>query len=295
MFKAVEGKSRALARLVSETAPKLSTASVFSGFCNADLLGSILHYNKVLDAYGHISLRHPEKHDVFIMSGDRAPALVSSQSDLIEYNISDSSPVDPSSKKGYQERFIHSEIYKRFPEISSVIHSHSEAVLPYTMSGVAMKPTFHIAGFLGTHVPIYDIMPLYSEDDQQDMLVNTQKFGASLASTFSTSASASSTPNHNVVLMANHGFTTIGTSIKQAVYRAVYTHVNASVQTNAITLRNAAIGAGVSVEGEMRFLNEEQVAGSLKMNDASQDRPWGLWVEEVETCRMYEHTRSHER
>ncbi|KAL5328810.1 hypothetical protein ACEPPN_002318 [Leptodophora sp. 'Broadleaf-Isolate-01'] len=119
------------------------------------LANNILHYHNVVDAYGHVSLRHPEKPDVFIMSGDKAPALVSSQSDLIPYYVSNASAatnsvsVDPSSKKGYQERFIHSEIYKRFPHINSVVHSHSDAVLPYTMSGVPMKPTFHIAGFLG--------------------------------------------------------------------------------------------------------------------------------------------------
>jgi ribulose-5-phosphate 4-epimerase/fuculose-1-phosphate aldolase len=62
--------------------------------------------------------------------------------------------VDPKSKKGYQERFIHSEIYKRFPHVNSVVHSHSEAVLPYTMSGVPMRPTFHIAGFLGNRLPL---------------------------------------------------------------------------------------------------------------------------------------------
>jgi ribulose-5-phosphate 4-epimerase/fuculose-1-phosphate aldolase len=83
------------------------------------------------------------------MSADSAPALVSSPSDLVHYRVADSSPVEPGAKKGYQERFIHSEIYKRFPEVNSVVHSHSEAVLPYTMSGVPMKPAFHIAGFLG--------------------------------------------------------------------------------------------------------------------------------------------------
>lgn len=122
------------------------------------LANNILHYHNVVDAYGHVSLRHPEKADIFIMSGDRAPALVSSQSDLILYYISDASPVDPSSKKGYQERFIHSEIYKRFPHINSVVHSHSDAVLPYTMSGVPMKPTFHIAGFLGTPTHLSSII-----------------------------------------------------------------------------------------------------------------------------------------
>jgi ribulose-5-phosphate 4-epimerase/fuculose-1-phosphate aldolase len=237
------------------------------------------------------------------MSGDRAPALVSSPSDLIEYKISDASPVDPNSKKGYQERFIHSEIYKRFPEIHSVIHSHSEAVLPYTMNGVEMGAAFHIAGFLGisswnpmllgrqtlikigTHIPIYDITALYKEEDNQDMLVNTEIFGTNLASTFSFPGSSSQ--ERNVVLMTNHGFTTLGKSIKQAVYRAVYTHTNASVQSNALMLRNAALGAGVGVKGEVKYLNEKQTKGSLKMNDSSQDRPWGLWVKEVEAYPLY--------
>jgi ribulose-5-phosphate 4-epimerase/fuculose-1-phosphate aldolase len=239
------------------------------------------------------------------MSGDRAPALVSSVHDLINYHVKDGSPVDPGSTKGYQERFIHSEIYKRFPDINSVIHSHSAAVLPYTMSGVEMKPVFHIAGFLGirntpsdqddarntltiagNHVPVYDILPLYSPEDQQDMLVNNTNFGAHLAATFSSADSSSQ--DHNVVLMSNHGFTAVGNSVKQAVYRAVYTHVNAGIQTNALLLRNAAgpSSSGVGTGG-LRYLNEKQVQGSLKMNDASQDRPWGLWLEEIKACNLY--------
>lgn len=83
------------------------------------------------------------------MSASTAPALVSSISDLVHYNVSDGAPVDPKAKKGYQERFIHSEIYKKFSEINCVIHSHAEAVIPYTMNGVQMRPIFHMAGFLG--------------------------------------------------------------------------------------------------------------------------------------------------
>jgi ribulose-5-phosphate 4-epimerase/fuculose-1-phosphate aldolase len=134
-------------------------------------------------------------------------------------------------------------------------------------------------------VPIYDILPLYSPGDQQDMLVNNTNFGAHLAATFSSADSASQ--DYNVVLMCNHGFTTVGTSIKQAVYRAVYTHVNAGIQSNAILLRNAAGLSRSGPQSEMRYLNEQQVKGSLKMNDASQDRPWALWVKEVEACNLY--------
>lgn len=78
-----------------------------------------------------------------------APAVVSSPADLIEYYVEDSATVDPEAKKGYSERFIHGELFKRFPEVNCVVHSHAEAVLPYVTSGVPLLPVFHMAGFLG--------------------------------------------------------------------------------------------------------------------------------------------------
>ena len=53
----------------------------------------ILHHHGVVDAYGHISIRHPQNRDIYIMSGYIAPALVSSRDDLIEYWVKDSEPV----------------------------------------------------------------------------------------------------------------------------------------------------------------------------------------------------------
>jgi hypothetical protein len=144
------------------------------------------------------------------------------------------------------------------------------------------------------------------------MLVNNQRFGSALAAKFSSSSLLDEKKEHdyNVVLMANHGFTVVGSSVQQAVYRAVYTRINASVQTQALMLRSAAFalsgsgtisnfssgigksgmgdegGAGL---GEMRFLDKkEQSEGCMKMNDGSQDRPWGLWVKEVKACALYE-------
>jgi ribulose-5-phosphate 4-epimerase/fuculose-1-phosphate aldolase len=109
----------------------------------------ILHYHKVLDAYGHLSVRHPTQPDVFIMSRYIAPGTISSPRDLVEYYVADASPVDPNAPGGYSERSIHSEILKRYPDVHCVIHSHSEAVLPYTFSHVPLQPCFHMAGFLG--------------------------------------------------------------------------------------------------------------------------------------------------
>ncbi len=83
------------------------------------------------------------------MCGYMAPAIVTSSDDLIEYWVKDSSTVDPAAKKGYAERFIHGEMFRMFPSVNCVIHSHAEDVLPYVTSGVPLMPVFHMAGFLG--------------------------------------------------------------------------------------------------------------------------------------------------
>lgn len=85
----------------------------------------------------------------YFLSGYLAPGLVSSPSDIIEYFVSNSTPVDPSAGKGYSERFIHGEVLRRFSGVNSVVHSHAEAVLPYAISGVPLLPVFHMGGFLG--------------------------------------------------------------------------------------------------------------------------------------------------
>lgn len=91
--------------------------------------------DRVLDAYGHISVRHPTENDRFLMARNMPPATVSSAQDIVEYYVRDASPVNPDSPNGYVERFIHSEIYKKYPHIKSVVHSHSHAVIPYSISG----------------------------------------------------------------------------------------------------------------------------------------------------------------
>ena len=69
------------------------------------------------------------------MARQIAPALISSPGDLIDYRVSDVSPIDPLLTDGYVERYIHSEIYKKYPEVHAVIHSHADSVIPYTLSG----------------------------------------------------------------------------------------------------------------------------------------------------------------
>ncbi|KAK7177865.1 hypothetical protein PSPO01_16088 [Paraphaeosphaeria sporulosa] len=176
----------------------------------------ILDYHCVLDAYGHLSVRHTSQPDVFVMARQIAPALISSPEDLIDYRVSDASPIDPSMTDGYVERYIHSEIYKKYPEVNAVIHSHADSVMPYGISGVPLQPCFHMAGFLGTSTPVFDISQSYQSDDIQDMLVRNTRLGKDLADHFADSKEEMGKADHAVVLMRSHGMTVVAPSIEDS-------------------------------------------------------------------------------
>ncbi|KEF63615.1 uncharacterized protein A1O9_01593 [Exophiala aquamarina CBS 119918] len=252
----------------------------------------ILHYHGVVDAYGHVSVRHPNDPSVYLMCGYMPPALVASPSDLIYYNVKDSSTVDPDSPKGYSERFIHGELFRRFPSINCVIHSHAEEVLPYVVTGVKLKSVYHMSGFLGREgVPVFDIDPLYEEGDQRDMLVNNARLGEGLATNFAKDPAATE-PDETVVLMRRHGFTCVGRDIVTAVYRAIYTRINAEAQTKAMAIakHNPDPQGQLAYGDGFEAITEGQVKGTKVMCEKFQDKPWRLWVREVERNPLYENS-----
>ncbi|KAL3479616.1 class II aldolase and Adducin N-terminal domain-containing protein [Aspergillus californicus] len=247
----------------------------------------ILHHHGILDAYGHLSVRHPDNDAVFVMPRSIAPALLSSEADLVEYRVEDASPVNPNSASGYVERYIHSELYKRYPQIQSVIHSHSPAVLPFTITDVDLRPCVHMAGFLGDRTPKYDVAEFYSAEDERDLLIRNQRLGESLAACFSHGGNKAYSP---VVLMRGHGFTVAGASIEESVFRAIYTAENARVQTSALTLQLAAGSAPLKHDQSLYYLDRTELLATAQMTQWSVRRPWSLWVREVEQEGLYKNT-----
>ena len=242
----------------------------------------ILHHQNVLDAFGHLSFRHPFKPDVFVLSRNMAPGTVSSLADLVEYYIRDASSVNADAPSGFAERHIHSECYKLYAGIQSVLHHHSEAVVPYTFSGVPLRACCHMAGFLGTEVPVWDIMNAYITDDKKDLLVRNSHLGSSLAAAFSDQPSKNGLPDRSVTLMRSHGATVLGESIPEVVMKAYYTQKNAIMQTTALTMR-----AAEKPNTPMRYLDEEEIPDTADMTKWANQRPWQLWLQEVESCDLY--------
>jgi len=227
------------------------------------LANHILVNEGVLDGFGHVSVRDPEDANRFYIARSMAPALVALE-DLVICDM-DGEVVAPTGARTYVERFIHSEIYKARPDVHSVVHSHSPAVIPFGVTGVRLRPICHMSGFLGANVPIYEIR--YDLGETSDLLVRNQVLGQSLAKTLGSST---------VALMRGHGSVTVGHSIKQAVFRAIYTENSARLQMDAARL------------GPVNFLTDGEAQATSDMNDLHLDRPWEMWKRRVKPEGIFE-------
>lgn len=213
----------------------------------------ILAREGVVDAFGHVSVRHPDRPDRYIMSRSRAPELVTAD-DLMVFEL-DGTPVDAKGRQPYAERPIHSGIYEARPDVVSVIHNHSYDVIPFSVTRAQLRPMIHVAAPMGAHVPVWDIRDKFGEGD---MLVVTQEQGRDLARMVGQGA---------VALMRGHGCVVAGASIRHAVMIAVYTQVNARLQIEAMRL------------GEPKFLTEGEVDAMNKRQSTplAGDRAWDYW------------------
>lgn len=222
----------------------------------------ILYAQGVVDAFGHVSVRHDGDPRRFLMSRSLAPGLVTA-GDIVELAVDSGEATAAGPARLYLERYIHSEIYKVRPDVMAVVHNHSPAVLPFTVAqGVPLRPVCHMCGFLagaGREGPaVFEIRD--HAGAASDLLIRSQALGAALAATLG---------DDRVVLMRGHGCTVVGPSVRVAVYRAVYTELNARLLQQALAL------------GAVTSLNAAEAEATRVTNEAQVDRPWGLWKQQA--------------
>jgi len=226
----------------------------------ADLVTAnhILFDQHVVDAFGHVSVRHDKRPDRFLLARSMAPALVTA-ADILEFDL-DGTPVGANGRGVYLERFIHGEIYRVRPDVVSVVHSHSHAVIPFgVVRSHKLRAIFHMSGFVGTETPIFEIRD--SLGDGSDLLVRSRELGAALAKSLG---------QKSVVLMRGHGVTVTAPNLPEAVYRGVYVDVNARLQLEAIGL------------GAVNYLTETEGRATAAANAAQVGRAWDMWKMKVE-------------
>jgi ribulose-5-phosphate 4-epimerase/fuculose-1-phosphate aldolase len=218
----------------------------------------ILAHHGVLDAFGHVSVRHPDRDGEFLISRSCAPELVEID-DIITMRV-DGTITEGADAKPYLEVPIHAEIYRARPDVGAVVHSHAPSVIPFGIVSQPLRPVYHMAGFLAKGAPVFDIRTCFG---CTDMLVRVPEQGAALAQTLG---------DASIALMRGHGFVATSESLPGVVYRAIYTERNAAIQQQAISLG-----------GPVTYLEETEGLLADDTNMGAVGKPWALWQRYAET------------
>ncbi len=208
----------------------------------------------VIDAYGHVSIRSPSSPQRYFIARSLAPEIVQVE-DIREYDL-DSNPLDAQGRESVRERFIHGEIYKARPDVMAVVHNHSPSVIPFSVTGVPMRPIYHMASFIGDGVPNFEIRKF---EKGTDLLVKTPKLGKALAKTLGKSPAC---------LMRGHGSVVAGENIARAVGRSVYLEQSAQLQMQAMQMSK-----------KIAYLDKAEVKASAPVQNYA--RAWPMWREKA--------------
>jgi ribulose-5-phosphate 4-epimerase/fuculose-1-phosphate aldolase len=220
----------------------------------------ILARENVVDAYGHVSMRHPGNPQRFLLAVSIAPEMVE-EDHIIEFHL-DGTPACDDGRPLYHERFIHGGIYEARPDVQAVVHAHSEDVLPFSIAAAPLRPVIHSGSFMGAHVPVWDIADRFGPNT--NMLVTGIEEARDLARCLGA---------NNVLLMRGHGFSAASRSLIEVVRIAVYVPRNARVLMNALRL-----GRGIKplYEGEIAARNAGYKPYSLETR-----RAWRYWAQKA--------------
>jgi len=221
------------------------------------LANRILAHEDVIDAFGHISMRHPTNPDRYLISRHRAAELVEPD-DVLELTL-DCVPVKPTTVRLYGELVIHGCIYQARPDVMAVCHHHSDSILPYCMTDIELQPVYHIGASLGPEVPIWDSRDEFGDTE---LVVVKPEEGRSLARGLGP---------HWIVLMRHHGATVVGNSLIDTVYRTIYSSRNAELHSRALAL------------GKVDPLSRGERAKCFVFNQQPRptERAWEYWTMRV--------------
>jgi ribulose-5-phosphate 4-epimerase/fuculose-1-phosphate aldolase len=214
----------------------------------------ILAREGVVDSFGHVSIRHPHRPDRFVLSRARAPECIEAE-DLIEFTL-DGTAIDAAGRNPYAERFIHGAIYECRADVQAVVHNHSPAVIPFSITPATLSPVMHMCAGIGARIPTWDSRSRFGDTN---LLVTNEVMGRDLA------ADLGSRP---VILMRGHGCVVVGGSLREAVFNSIYLQLNADLQ-----LKASALGA-------ITFLSDGEIAAVLRTRGSfTYERAWEYWCQ----------------
>jgi len=212
----------------------------------------ILAREGVVDSFGHVSVRHPDRADRYLLSRARAPDCIEVD-DIMEFSL-DGTPLAAADRRPYLERFIHGALYEARPEIGSVVHNHSPSVIPFGVTNQTLRPLLHMCASIGHAVPIWDSQDHFGDTT---LLVENMEMARDLARCLG---------NGRTALMRGHGSVVAGRTLREAVFTSIYLELNANLQMRAMSM------------GTIKFLSAGEVDAIVaRTGPFTLNRAWENW------------------
>jgi L-fuculose-phosphate aldolase len=137
------------------------------------------------------------------------------------------------------EYHIHTEIYKRRPDVKSIVHSHPEKILALSIVGQPLRHVTCVNPFLPeAGAPVFD----------SAVLINTQTRGAALAEQLGSA---------NAIVLRQHGTVVAGASVEESVVRMITAELNAKLQVETLQM------------GTPRYITGEELAVLVRENTSA--------------------------
>lgn len=225
----------------------------------------ILGHEGVVDALGHISARHPEAADRYLLSCSRSPELVTAD-DIMEFDL-DSNPIDARGRGLFAERWIHGAVYKARPDVNAVCHNHARQLIPFAATATPIRPIWVMGASIGGEVPIWDIREDFPND--HGLLITNDTIGSSMTRRLGACRAC---------LLASHGAVVAEADIRRTVLVAISLMTNAEllIQSRLLTLTQGGREPRYLTDGEIRAMTE------LTFNPRTIERMWEYWAARAE-------------
>lgn len=190
---------------------------------------------------GHISVRDPETQLIHV------PGHIHDFGRTLDtLTVDDIITIDMEGRKvegklnGMGERFIHTEVLKRRPDVNSVVHVHPKLAVCFSIAGVEILPVYHRAAIFSPKVPIWD----YPGQ------VDTPEIAADMARALG---------DNYAVLLRAHGAVAVGATLEECVSVIAILERCAEMQYHAMS-----IGKARAIEPE--FLDGKHIKGQNHAN-----------------------------
>lgn len=203
----------------------------------------IMDRKGLVEGFGHVSHRFLDT-DLVMIPPRKGPGIVKPE-DMLVMDL-DGNVVEGEGTPAL-EYSMHSQVYRRRPDVRSVCRTHSPAVQSLSILGEPIRPVHGFGAFLGT-TPVF-LTPF---------LITTRQLGDGLAAVLG---------DGEAVALRGNGAITVGQSIQESLVKAVWLEDSARIQLDARAV------------GEPVYFSDDEVAIRTNVGYDVWGRAWQYWKE----------------